>query len=382
MIYSKRRRVNLLAFDPPFLKTKSCSKCLLTGEHSVLYGSAAISVPLPLSFSSSLSFTRSEKPLIILDPESLCEAKKAEGLRGCEKILSIDFSKNMSIHKTLPSKYCHFHFSDLVQFYQNVATKKEHIERLGSNQSHFTLKRPIDLTLLTLGFLLEDLSDHIDSCTIVVQSDILPSRGMGSSAALILTFLKHFSTDIQTLVQRAQFLESFQHGISSGIDIRTIAYEKALIQQGDRQEFITLHKDFWTKFTLIDTGPSENSTGECVAFVRKILSCNTALCHRFFQVTQKFAERLQTPFSVQLSDLIEQNQSLLEQIQVVPQKVQQFLKEISSLGYAGKISGAGAISGTQCGLLLIEGVDSKIDHKALEYGYRTITLFKEQRTRP
>jgi mevalonate kinase len=198
---------------------------------------------------------------------------------------------------------------------------------------------------------------------VTLETDIPLGHGLGSSAAIIISTLyalhhwHHITPCETTLLSLAKDSEDLIHGISSGIDLFT-AYHggTVLYQQGCKQ-----HLDIpLPPLTLINTGQAQSSTGDCVQQVKQQYANDHALWDRFAQTTQDFIQALQQQQA--LGPILQANQTLLNHIGVTPASIQDFITHLQRHGASAKLCGAGAITGDNAGMLL---VDSTNDLSAL-----------------
>ena len=112
-----------------------------------------------------------------------------------------------------------------------------------------------------------------------VISDLPLGSGMGSSAATAVAILQALSRSMEQRIDPeicyglALELENFQHGHSSGADPYVAVYGGLIRFQKDIKPTRLPTPD--SVFHLVDTGPPETTTGECVDFVRRTIGKNT-----------------------------------------------------------------------------------------------------------
>jgi mevalonate kinase len=80
---------------------------------------------------------------------------------------------------------------------------------------------------------------------------------------------------------------------------------------------------------------------------------NTTIADDFEKVTNNMDLALQRNDISFFKNSVTENHKLLAKIGVVPEKVQVFLNAIQQAGGAGKICGAGAVSGQKAGIVLV-----------------------------
>ncbi len=189
-----------------------------------------------------------------------------------------------------------------------------------------------------------------------IKSNILLKSGMGSSSALIIAIGKCLAEYYKVKISKAQFLakaieiENFQHGTSSGFDLKTIMHGG--FYAGDE---IELKTEFHPQFPLyiVDTGQAMSSTAESVLMASQYF--NNSLVNEFSSVFYKVVQALQNKQWSLIQECIAHNHFLLTKLSIVPQKVQSFINKVMSHGAAAKVCGAGSAIGDNAGILLICG---------------------------
>lgn len=325
----------------------SSAKCLITGEHSVLFGAPALCVPVPLITKSQV-FYRDDRLIYDLHFDDPC-------LDPIE-----------------------LQYSDLMEF----KAAKHHLYNLyrtGHSTIDKVLSEPRDLSVLTLAFLVESLTIK-RGMSIRLSSQIPMGAGLGSSAALITSILKHSPLNTERLFSLSKDIESYQHGYSSGLDVATsLSSDKVVVSQNSSLMYKPYSGDFWKRYTLVYTGQAESSTGQCVDHTRKVLSENTELLARLTRINKKVVDIFFDKNWDLLPALVQENQNLLEKIGVVPNKVRTFVQRLNREGVCAKVCGAGSISGDNAGLVWILSNHQNIQDIIARFGYQCISL-SENRT--
>lgn len=244
------------------------------------------------------------------------------------------------------------------------------------------LKAPFELSQYTLATLLDHLptkTDQPQGLKINTQSSLPVNRGLGSSAASVVSILKALiafyglSMSSQQMFDLALESELMQHGQSIGLDLYTsmeggcLYYDKGQIYKRPVPQ-----KHLW----LVDTGTPQVSTGQSVSKVRDRFGHRDDIWQAFAAVTTEIDRLLQdSQDDEQLAYQIQRNQQLLYKIGVVPERVQQFIQLLQQNGMAGKISGAGAVEGDRGGMVLVLGSDEQrlaSTCRAFGYSYQPI----------
>lgn len=192
-------------------------------------------------------------------------------------------------------------------------------------------------------------------CRVDIHSDIPLGSGMGSSAALLASMtmaLLHFNQVRYTKADLLELVlagERMYHGRPSGIDPWvTIHGGMIRFQQGESAPGPLLD----TPMYLVHTGKPASSTGECVQQVRRRHG-QSQIWPAFGEVCQQLETAIRNSQPAVLREAIRTNHRLLVQLGVVPARVQEFIMKIEATGGAAKISGAGAVSGTAGGMVLV-----------------------------
>jgi mevalonate kinase len=197
-----------------------------------------------------------------------------------------------------------------------------------------------------------DIKPDLADIHLMTQSSILRKSGLGSSAAYTVNLLKAFlefynvSYSKEMFLKCARYIENWYHGTSSGIDV-SLSYLGGNLFFEKENQFLTIKKiDFPLEtLNLVFTGKPEANTKRCVSHVQKRFKNDKGLWQEFKNITHGF---LNIPFQ---HHLIRENHRLLSRIGIVPNLIQNFIKEIEQHGGSAKICGAGSIIGNQAGIV-------------------------------
>ncbi|MBP0047723.1 mevalonate kinase [Marinobacterium sp. AK62] len=187
-----------------------------------------------------------------------------------------------------------------------------------------------------------------------IDSDIPIGAGMGSSAALIAALLKLFGhfDDLDELIRQVRYCERLQHGRGSLIDAAAVCSGGLVRVEADQVTRLRLPEHgLGAGFYWLFTGTPASSTGACVDQVRRNFA-DSAIWDEFGEVTRALESALLSGQS--LVELIRQNHRLLTRIGVVPAPLQRLTEQVEQAGGAAKVCGAGAVSGDQGGLMLLQ----------------------------
>lgn len=322
------------------------AKLILSGEHAVLYQCPALSMAIDLP-------TR-------------CECEFIAGSLFSITIELVNYQQKLCFPYERWQKLC----------IESESRYRLFEQRLSAIQT--VLTRPVDLILTTL-FHFEELRPlKQGEWHIKIDSDAYIGRGLGSSAAVILSVLasliKHhnLTPSKDTLLALAQRIECRQHGKSSGIDPATLIYGGLLQYQSTLpiQRVNAENLNAW----LIDTGKPLSSTGQCVEWVRLQWAEHKTIWKNFKKVTQKMVVAWVEEDVHAFKQSIQENQKLLVKLGVVPHKVQYFIERLEAdYSAVAKVCGAGSISGDNAGVVLCLSEQAPYELCAL-YGYECQAL--------
>jgi mevalonate kinase len=304
------------------MKALAPGKLILSGEHSVLYGQPALAMAV------------NRFVTVTINPQS--------------------------------SKNCTLHFPNL-NYHENVSVeliaalkpkiKFKYQEFLqGKRGISEVLQNPFELAQVALALFFDNLNiKHLAGLHIHLLSTIPRGCGMGSSAATILSMMYAIASYLQINLSNESFLtlgleaENFQHGRSSGLDLHVsmnggCVYVKDMVVE--KRKLPTEH------FYFVNTGSPDNTTGKCVEIAAKVFQ-KSGIQYDFGAVTIALDKALIENKTSTINECLRQNHYLLNKLHVVPAYVQKFIQQIELLGGAAKICGAGAVTGTHAGMVLV-----------------------------
>ncbi len=267
-------------------------KAILFGEHAVVYGQPAIAIPL--------SHIRVTVQVENLDPGSTGVLIDAPDIRQSYWLHEADGENPLASAVSLT------------------------LDELG-------VKAPVDVHL-------------------TIRSQLPIASGLGSSAAVSVAIIRALSAhlakplDVETVSKIAYTVECIHHGTPSGIDNTVIAYEKPVY-------FIREHKPelipISTPLNLIvgDTGVAMRTTIP-VSLLRERWEKDPGTYGGWFEeigeIVIKARTMLETGSIESLGALMDQNQTLLEDMGLSSHELQRLIREARKAGALGaKLSGAG-----------------------------------------
>ncbi len=305
------------------------AKLILSGEHAVVYQCPALSMAINLTTQCQIDF----------DPE--LPAQLTIELCDFNLTTTLSFKAYRQQARAIEQRYQQFKRTPKTLNIQQVLTQ------------------PIDLILTTLYHAEAQCTMKTGHWHIRIQSQVPIGRGLGSSAAVILSLLGSFMRQhsqrlsSEQLLVLAKKIERRQHGNSSGIDPATLLYAGLLTYQINHPiQPMTIHSSFLSAW-LIDSGAPESSTGQCVMSVKQHHQHDNQLWQAFTNTTQHIALAIKQQKISDLKQYLNHNQTLLTQIGVVPPTIQSFITQLQTRYHAGaKLCGAGSLSGNHAGAIL------------------------------
>lgn len=297
------------------IKTYSPGKCILTGEHSVVYGEPAVAAAL--SQGVVVSMTDGE-----LDPSHPFA----------------DFIQHVfAIFKDK-------HQSKLPQIHQDLSQIK------------------VDLTF-----------------QIPIGSGLGSSAALAHALIKALYDWFELEYDAPTLFELVQASEKLVHGNPSGVDAATVINGSLNFFQKKQQQFqikpIPSKFKQPLELLLIQSGEPTETTGEMVQLVADRLQSDPSLATTIKEIgliSRQLSQQLQNGRLEPA--LLTQNHQLLAQLGVVGTKAAAMIQEIEAVGGAAKISGAGGIK-SGSGIILVYAVDiNQVQQLAAEKGWESFPL--------
>lgn len=313
------------------------SKLILCGEHSVLYGSTALSLAVDLPTTCQIEFSAAAQN----------ETTPAQRFQIA--------LPDLNVHSETGEKQWRQELQEIDK--RNCAFQS------APEQTPAPLTHPQQLILLCLHQIERIHPLPSGLWQIKIHSENWLGRGMGSSAAVILATLMGVARIVplelsrEQLLQMATEVECYQHGRSSGLDPATLLAKTVIEYKIPGQLEPLNFSEFPLQAWLIDTGKPVSNTGQCVLQVREKFAGNDALWHEFAQVVQQIKFAWQHNQQTEFVEGIRHNQRLLEQIGVVPAKIRRFIRELDNLGEhaCAKVCGAGAVKGDAAGVVVYFG---------------------------
>lgn len=188
-----------------------------------------------------------------------------------------------------------------------------------------------------------------------IYSQIPVGSGMGSSAALAVALtaalfkLRGQPWDLERINQVAYEIEKKQHGKPSGGDNTIVTYggflEFKKNADGSPNFSHISTEEHLSGLFVVNSGRPEETTREMVSMVGQLYENDKKRVGDIFekigQITFIFSRYLRGEGDIDVTELIRENQRLLERLGVVSPSAQNIVGEIEKIGGAAKISGAG-----------------------------------------
>lgn len=324
-------------------------KLILMGEHAVVYGRPALVAAVDLRLTAHLSPSSAEG--VLLDLPGL----------GHDEELS--WPQLRAYARAARERWEGYARRPAAESFRQVR---------GEDPAHV-----VKIALGEAAGLLEARGQTLDEpgsgLRLRVDSDLPVGSGFGSSAATAvavtaacLAFASGAAdpSDIESLALET---ERRQHGLPSGVDAATILHGGVLWARrspagGVEVERVAARSPILSRLRVYDTGTPAEPTGAVVAAVRERRDRDPAgyeeLLGRMEAATRAFRSELERPEESagdpdRALHLLRDIEGCLEGIGVVPEAVREIVRRIESQGGAAKISGAGSLTGSGAGSLLV-----------------------------
>ena len=270
-------------------------KCILFGEHAVVYGFPAISMAIPLK--SRCTLQKSNKDQLEINFESLNEQFKGKNFAD--------------LHSKLPSRY---------------------------DQIIFGLNEFIEKYNIKLGNLI-----------IKISSELISNAGLGSSAstsiAMISAVSEYFDLNLREidLMEFAFQMEKITHGNPSGVDHTTCLFGKMIYFQDGKYRFVVPPDDFQLLITYTNQA---HNTKNVVSNVQKIKDEKpdlfNSLMEKIGYYTQIAEEELIDGNYEEVGKLMNLSQDFLSQLNISNNSISIINTiALSNGAYGSKLTGAG-----------------------------------------
>lgn len=265
-------------------------KCILMGEHAVVYGHPAIA--------------------IAIDIRSYC---------------SIEPISKKLIEFQMTNYDTHLKFHDLTEMKKQMPPQFSQFSEV-------------------LGVLMEKFDIQIESISIRLYTDLWSGAGLGSSASVAVAFLcaisefYNLNLSVEKINEYAFFMEKIVHGTPSGIDNAICSSGGALIYQNGVPERILLPKFSF----LITYSGLPHDTGSILSSLRKKRDYLDGSLIEIEKITEKGIKAIKDKNFTLLGELCNLNQEILSNIGVSTSKMDEIIAISRENGaYGSKLTGAG-----------------------------------------
>jgi mevalonate kinase len=211
---------------------------------------------------------------------------------------------------------------------------------------------------------------YLPGLSLRVESELPIGSGFGSSAATAVAVIagalacRGISLDLRQIEALALEVERRQHGLPSGVDSATVLlggllWARKLPSGGLETERLAVSSPLLGRLRVYDTGAPAESTGAVVAAVRarrdRDPAAHERLLDRIEAATRGFRAQLQQPAedAAVTVELIRECHAYLGELGVVPEEVRALIRRVEAEGGAGKVSGAGSLTGPGAGSVLV-----------------------------
>ncbi len=278
-----------------FVRVSAPGKCILFGEHAVVYGYPAIAMAISL--------------------KSTC------------MIEELNVSKIELVLQNYDQTY---RFKDLTDLYKNLPSQFEQIRYM--------------FKIIHTRFNIQ-----INKIKLTIFSNLFPSSGLGSSAsiavALVMAFNAFYNLELEKehISKIAFELEKKIHGTPSGIDNTVCTFGKIIFFQKNRFRYIEVHDDFKVLITYTNIN---HDTKLAIEQLRELRKEEPFFCDFVFEkigfYTEKAELELRNGNLRELGNLMNINQKLLVALNLSNNVISEIVDfTIENGAYGAKLTGAG-----------------------------------------
>lgn len=302
--------------------TISPGKCILFGEHAVVYGYSAIATAISLY--SSCTISKSDHETISVN------------LENYDKIY--EFMTLNELASSFPEQ-----FNQIRYLFMSLHNK-------------FNL--------------------NFNNIKITLKSSIMPGSGLGSSASTAVALVSAFNEfyglnlDKQGISEVAFEMEKIVHGSPSGIDNTICTFGNSIIFQNGTYKFLKMHQDL--KFIITDTN-IEHDTKLAINEIKTLREEDPKFVNNIFRNIGKLSKAAKRELikgnKKHVGELMNRNQNYLSSLRLVNQEISKVINTARMFGALGsKLTGAG-LGGcviTICKDKKIENIISQLDKQGFK----------------
>ncbi|MBI3190767.1 mevalonate kinase [archaeon] len=308
-------------------------KCIISGEHAVVYGEPAI--------------------IAAIGKRTYVEAEKSEKCRYIDPRWNIDTEFTVS-----EAMSC---LKETNKLWQQCFEKKNFTEMF-----EFIKKdKWINYRKSFIATILKHL-EIMEGVTIKIKTEVPTGSGLGSSSSLAVAGTKAVSElfgkklSLEQLNDISYELEKIVHGTPSGGDNSASCFGGLLWfrKVQPKNEIISLKKEIPHKlenFVLVHTGEPKKTTGELVQMVRNLEeNYRNERIQKIGKLVTEMKDTLKSKDYEKMKDTINENQKLLEELGVSTPDIDRIARAVRDINGAAKLCGAGG-----GGIMLCWHEDSK-----------------------
>ncbi len=244
--------------------------------------------------------------------------------------------------------------------------------------AHMRGDDPAHLVKVALGEVERRLPDaEAPAMTVSIRTQQPIGAGFGSSAAVAVAVVQaclavqEAEVSDETLRELVLDVERRQHGTPSGVDPATVL-RGGLVwaeQTDDALDYrsVTPRSPVLNGFRVLHTGRPAESTGAVVDAVRAHRDDDPETFEGRLDRIEAATRTLRSVLAQEAASrdetlrVVREVEAELEALGVVPEPVQRIIRAVEEEGGAAKISGAGALSGSKAGPLLVYHPDPTFD---------------------
>jgi mevalonate kinase len=277
------------------VRASAPGKCILFGEHAVVYGYPAIAAAISI------------KSTCII--EELSESK-------IELIL-----------KNFDKKY---EFKDLDDLFEKIPSQLKQIKYL-------------------FKIIHQKSNVQIEKLKITIFSNLFPSSGLGSSASIAVALIMAFNTYFNLELEKREIsniafeLEKLIHGTPSGIDNTICTFGSLIFFQDNRFRYLEVPHDFKILVTYTNM---EHKTKLAIEQLRRFKDEEPSFCDYIFDKIRFYTELAELEISQgnldEIGKLMNINQKLLAALNLSNDLINEIIHIANENGaYGSKLTGAG-----------------------------------------
>ena len=226
--------------------------------------------------------------------------------------------------------------------------------------------KPLQLTIYAVAQALTSLKQKPGGLTLEIDSQIPAGSNLGSSAALsasiIGSLFLHFGQNLnkEKINDLVFETEKLIHGFPSGGDNTAVVFG-GLLWYRKETGFLNLYKNLSVKandnFLIINSGKPNETTGEMVVKVKKLVNKRPKYFQRIFSLMEEQKKEFLTAFwennLLQMKEIMTRDERLLEKLGVVSLSTKELIRDLEKLGTAVGVSGAGGYQNRSGALVVL-----------------------------